>query len=103
MDERNTVTPDVGAYSGLQIVGSDPSTIGGVIRLLSTYRGPEILGLVGAGIIGYLVAPATSVVIKIVGVVAILVVVVIGMLITGRRGTQNAPAQARTGETQADP
>lgn len=101
MDERNSITPDVGAYEGLRIAGGDASSLGGIVRLLATYRGAEVLGI--AGVIGLcysITAHVANVTVHIVGISAILAVAVTGMLVTGRR---HASAEAGTGETQADP
>ena len=100
MDER-TVTPEVGAYEGLRVVAGDTATLGGLIRLIATYRGAEMLGIAGAVVLHYsMVAPVANVVVHVVGMLAILVTVVTGIVVTGR---QHASAKERPGETQVDP
>ncbi len=101
MDERKTITPNVGAYEGLKIAGGDSLSLGGVIRLIASYRGAEMLGIAGVvGLCYVVIAPVANMVVHMTGMLSILAVVVTGMLVTGRR---NASAQAGTGETQADP
>lgn len=101
MDERNTLTPDVGAYEGLKVVAGDTSNFGGLVRLIATYRGAEMLGIAGVVALYYsMVAPVANVGVHVVGMLAILTTGVTGIVVTGR---QHASAKAGPGETQADP
>lgn len=101
MDEREIIRPDVGAYEGIRTSTGDPLSPSGIAKLISTYRGAEMLGIAGVvGLYQALMAPVANVIVHIVGIVSILMVVVTGMLVTGRR---HASTKAGTGETQADP
>lgn len=101
MDEHKSIRPDVEAYQGIRIAAGEGPTFGGFARLLTAYRGAELLGV--AGVIGLyytVIAPVSHTTVHLAGIVAMGAVVVIGMLVTGRR---HAPTEAGTGETKADP
>lgn len=97
MNEQPTVRPDIKGYEGLRVVSEDPTTIGGIVRLLTSYHGAEMLGIVGVcGIVYLTISPVANQIVQIVGIVAILMVVVAGMIATGR---PHASAKTGPGET----